>query len=150
MGRQYAGRSSGGRLTAMCVRACLFLLFSSFRPEAKLTSGNLQLHPHYLLNSDKVTCQRKSCIQAFLFFLLSLSLSLFFSTPRVSGLQTNGPNKSGSLNMSCHCTLIPLSWGGEETRKTFPGCRYVSGSQKRKCRVGFLSLSLFHVLRALD
>lgn len=25
--------------------------------------------------------------------------------------------------MSCHCTLIPLSWGGEETRKTFPGCR---------------------------
>lgn len=148
MGRLYVGRSSGECLTATNVCACLFLLFGSFRPEAKLTLGNLQLHPHCLLNSDKVTCQRKK-LHSTLSFCCFPSRSLCSSQlPGCLAFKQMAPIKvTASIWVA---TALWSHWAevGRRLAKLFQAVVSVSGSQKRNCRWVF-SL-FFHVLRALD
>lgn len=112
--KEYISRQGDGMwgVPLVDVKQQYVRLFGSPRPGAKLTSGNPQAHPRCLLNFSKVTCQQAKLHSALsLCFPLSLS---FFCTPRVPGPQTNGPNKSDRLDMSCHCTLIPRSRGGDE------------------------------------
>lgn len=148
MGRQNVGRSSGGHQTAKCVCVCLFLLFvffqargqTHFREPADASSLSTKLWQSHL------SAQELHSAPSFCFSPSLCSSQL----PGCLAFKQMAPIKvTASIWVA---TALWSHWAevGRRLAKLFQAAVVsVSGSQKRKCRVGFLSL-FFHVLRALD
>lgn len=148
MGRQYVGRSSGGHQTmyvCVCVLVPLVRFFQArgqthFREPADASSPSTKLRQSHL------PAQKLRSSPSFCFSPSPCSSQL----PGCLAFKQMAPIKvTASIWVA---TALWSHWAevGRRLAKLFQAAVVsVSGSEKRKCRVGFVSL-FFYVLRALD